>query len=492
MLSLSRVAILSPLLLLAVSAWAADSLPEKHRPVEPFLNSQTIVLAWLDLNNADPIEAWSILAETTKDAGAADLIPTIKMLQSTLLNNDCSMVYAVAELPELFRGQLRLIFPTSKPDALKNILAGFAPNQSVTVQNQCVVLAHSDKSAVPESNTLPTQELIDAVTQNSQPIGLAMAAGDSIRQLLPVWKTSFKPKRSSDQAIFDHLQAMRSFVIGVDTKTFAGNAVLTMQDAKAAENVRPWLIEFAEERLRRPLQLKMNVSGRSVEVNATNREQFLIALNDVRAVIEKGAERSNRINDFKQTMLAFHNFHSAYKRLPPQALSDDAGNKLLSWRVALLPFLGEAELWKKFHLDEPWDSAHNKPLIKEMPKVFAGSLPAEEGKTTIVAPLTPDSAIGRPGTSTQFRDITDGLSNTMAIANTAPDSAVIWSKPDDVVFDAAQWRTQFISPGEDGFIATMWDGSVHYLPAKIKSDSLTKMLSIDGKEVIDRDEFQLK
>jgi hypothetical protein len=42
----------------------------------------------------------------------------------------------------------------------------------------------------------------------------------------------------------------------------------------------------------------------------------------------------------------------------------------LSWRVHLLPELGEDELYRKFHLDEPWDSPHNLPLVTEMPAAF--------------------------------------------------------------------------------------------------------------------------
>ena len=47
------------------------------------------------------------------------------------------------------------------------------------------------------------------------------------------------------------------------------------------------------------------------------------------------------------------------------------GKALLSWRVALLPFLEENELYKQFHLDEAWDSDHNKKLLAKMPRVFA-------------------------------------------------------------------------------------------------------------------------
>jgi hypothetical protein len=60
-----------------------------------------------------------------------------------------------------------------------------------------------------------------------------------------------------------------------------------------------------------------------------------------------------RLGQLGQAMLAYHKKNG---RLPAPALRDKDGKQLLSWRVALLPFLGEMELYKQFHLDEPWDS----------------------------------------------------------------------------------------------------------------------------------------
>jgi hypothetical protein len=54
-----------------------------------------------------------------------------------------------------------------------------------------------------------------------------------------------------------------------------------------------------------------------------------------------------------------------------QAIFSKDGKALMSWRVAILPFVGEGALYQEFHLDEPWDSPHNKALLPKMPKVFA-------------------------------------------------------------------------------------------------------------------------
>ncbi|MBI3408159.1 MAG: sigma-70 family RNA polymerase sigma factor [Planctomycetes bacterium] len=64
---------------------------------------------------------------------------------------------------------------------------------------------------------------------------------------------------------------------------------------------------------------------------------------------------------------------------PPYTTSKD-GTALLSWRVTLLPYLGEKELYEMFHEDEPWDSVHNRKLLSKMPKIYAsvGKAPMTE------------------------------------------------------------------------------------------------------------------
>ena len=63
---------------------------------------------------------------------------------------------------------------------------------------------------------------------------------------------------------------------------------------------------------------------------------------------------------------------------PPAVIEKD-GKPLLSWRVALLPYMNEDALYKQFHLDEPWDSPHNLELAKTVPFNFQSPDSPEEG-----------------------------------------------------------------------------------------------------------------
>ena len=107
----------------------------------------------------------------------------------------------------------------------------------------------------------------------------------------------------------------------------------------------------------------------------------------------EAARRMTASNNLKQIGLAMHNHHAAYRALPAPAITDDDGEPLLSWRVAILPFLGEQELYSRFRTDEPFDSPHNLALAQETPDAFVDpSLPPMPGMTVFQLPVAGGTA----------------------------------------------------------------------------------------------------
>jgi hypothetical protein len=78
----------------------------------------------------------------------------------------------------------------------------------------------------------------------------------------------------------------------------------------------------------------------------------------------------SRLN-LKKLAIAMHNYADGYGRMPSAATVGKEGKALLSWRVELLPYLGEQALYNQFKRDEPWDSPHNRKLLSKMPAVYA-------------------------------------------------------------------------------------------------------------------------
>lgn len=147
--------------------------------------------------------------------------------------------------------------------------------------------------------------------------------------------------------------------------------------------------------------------------------------------------------NLKLITLSFHNYEDRTRRLPTDHYSDD-NKALLSWRVMVLEHLDEKEqeLFKKFNLNEPWNSPQNLEAAKEMPDVFnrpGCRLPT--GLTVYKRPFGEcamfDFARPRgkePGI--RFSEIYDGLNNTIMLVECQPEDAVFWTQPNtDYAFD---------------------------------------------------------
>jgi hypothetical protein len=130
-----------------------------------------------------------------------------------------------------------------------------------------------------------------------------------------------------------------------------------------------------------------------------------------------------------------HEYHQEHNHLPTFAIFDKNGQPLLSWRVALLPYLGEKKLYDEFHLDETWDSPHNIALLPRMPRIFLHPRDnwfGEPGMTHYQV-FVGKGSVFEGNTPLTLEQITkgDGTANTLMIAEAR--EPVPWTKPSDIV-----------------------------------------------------------
>jgi RNA polymerase sigma factor (sigma-70 family) len=161
-----------------------------------------------------------------------------------------------------------------------------------------------------------------------------------------------------------------------------------------------------------------------------------------------------------------------------------SGKALLSWRVALLPYLEQQELYRQFKLDEPWDSPHNKKLLAKMPKVFAApGVTTREPYTTFYQVFVGPHAAFEKHRAMRIANITDGTSNTLLIVEAG--SAVPWTKPEDLHFDEDEPLPELGGAYPGIFNAAFADGSVHVFRKNANPDLLRALITRDGGEPVD-------
>ena len=181
--------------------------------------------------------------------------------------------------------------------------------------------------------------------------------------------------------------------------------------------------------------------------------------------------RARTVNNLKFMGLAMHNFAATNGGRFPAAAIRKGDKAILSWRVAILPYLEQFALYERFHLDEAWDSPHNASLLKEMPRVYAPVTPRE---TTPLRPRTINGSSVRGslfgGDEGTRADVNIFARPTLMIVEAA--EPVPWTKPDDLPYDDAKPLPRLGGPFEDGSYAAFADGSVRFLSREHSPETL--------------------
>jgi serine/threonine protein kinase len=185
-------------------------------------------------------------------------------------------------------------------------------------------------------------------------------------------------------------------------------------------------------------------------------------------------------NKLEQLGLGFLNFESSYKKFPGPSNRHNGGRELpypFSWRVAILPFIEQSELYRQYHFDEPWDSEHNLTLLNKMPAVYRSLFANESqkpGETNFVGFASIDSALGTGG-GEQLQSFTDGTSPTLLLVEVA--NSVPWTKPFDL-----RNPSQVVWFDDHPSTFLMADGRVR--SEKISTEELLKLISRNGGEAV--------
>lgn len=201
------------------------------------------------------------------------------------------------------------------------------------------------------------------------------------------------------------------------------------------------------------------------------------------------ARRSQSQNNLKQIGIALHNYHDTYNQLPPPYVTDKDGKPLYSWRVLILPFMEQGNIYQMWNKDKAWDSPENMALSNSIIPAYRS--PVDDGGdpmgTNYFVVVGPDTMFP-PDKTIRFSDVTDGTSNTIFVIETSG-IAGNWAAPIDPKLEELSLQFgkgpgQFQAVYPRGTNILMSDASVRFIPETTSSETWRRLLLRNDGQVI--------
>ena len=200
---------------------------------------------------------------------------------------------------------------------------------------------------------------------------------------------------------------------------------------------------------------------------------------------EAALKRRSRFN-LRTIALGLAQISNETGKYPPAVLSKPGGKPPYSWRVAILPFMGQMALYQAYDFDEAWDGPNNRKLLARMPAEFRGPGEPEDSTSPSYFVLTGPVGIFSDLEGTASAAIPDGASNTILVVESK--KAVPWTKPEDIPIHAL---TPLPSLGgfygkdaEAAFHAAFADGSVRLIPQSLGEVAIRALITRAGYEEV--------
>jgi hypothetical protein len=192
----------------------------------------------------------------------------------------------------------------------------------------------------------------------------------------------------------------------------------------------------------------------------------------------EAARRSACKGHLKQLGLALLIYHDEYGTFPPAYVADANGKPMHSWRVLILPFIDQSDLYEMYDFSQPWNGPDNSKLgLDEYPvRLFNCPTAAPNGcqTTNYVAVVGPQTAW--PGRKpTKVLKLFNNYTKTILLVE-INDSNIHWMEPRDLTFKDA---VAGINNGSGLRISSGHREKRHYLTAGGAVETFPAGLSVE-------------
>ncbi|QEG23049.1 DUF1559 family PulG-like putative transporter [Mariniblastus fucicola] len=528
-----KTAIAAMSMLVALTFSVSHTIGQDANPaaLKKFVTSDVIGIAYVDLDNMDLGEATELLEKlgfggTASFRRMQERLPEANKQIAALKDAGFSRGYALLRTSDFQAMGTSFVFPLAEGSdsqkaikTLQNVVVAMsgedndAPSYSAEFRDGAVIAAGPDQfdrlKNDAANDTVDRSDIWKSIDGGS--LGVVLFGDDDSRKVV---KELMPPLPGPFAKLDGELIADGTKWIGFSAKVNASpelkieieasdddsakvyEAVINdgLKMAKFAPQVREVIPKSEVKFVFEAIKPKRN--GTRVTMSASELTKDLDRLAKVLAPQVKAARaaaiKTQTKNMLRQLILGMLNYESAHRHFPTQYNVDADGKPLLSWRVHILPFLNQMELYEQFNLEEPWDSEQNLKLVSKMPMTYwdprgeAFEL-NKEGKTIFQVPAG-EGLVFNAANKTGFGDLTDGSSNTISIVAMPPEQAVPWTKPVDWNVDLENPLEKLKAKGKKEVVLSLCDGSTHEFPLKAP-DTWRRFIGPKDGEIVRFSEF---
>ncbi len=460
-------------------------------------SDQIVAAARLNLRTLDAAATGRLIADAASvDAG--DIAPTANKIDefvAELRALGCTDVYLAIHTSDMLRGVATVLIQTDDPDSVRQRIEPLwksiygQTELDSNVDSGWLILGPATTvktwtSATDSGATNGSQRWRELIRGDDEDSQLAIALPNDMRQTLAaMWPQQPLKSLPSKLSPAQWVQIVKSARVALSLPPQNDTVIqIETADADAATTVADELTHLRSSLDWIDDRWSVSTDGPSAIIQ-TSPDALIEQLAAAVGNLNQRSMRLRTMNNLKQIGLAMHNHHAAFEAFPDAAIRGAAGGELLSWRVKLLPFLEQQALYKAIRRDAAWDAEVNRQVTQTVVPNFG--TPDHNGQmTNIRIPVIPGSMYADPAASKSFRSITDGTSNTIALAVAPADQAVPWTRPGLWKLDADRLVESFFGD-RDTVPVLMFDGAAIVLDrAKVDAETLQGMLTIAGGEVV--------
>lgn len=222
--------------------------------------------------------------------------------------------------------------------------------------------------------------------------------------------------------------------------------------------------------------------------------------------VREAARKVSCQNNLHQIGIGLHSYHNVHASLPTGCVEWRGWNhppthRQFAWSAMLLPFVEQQPLYNQIDWSVPYDAAENEAAADTtVPTYLCPSEPAagqQPGHISFgglygerIVDSQPDDGLFLYDIAIRFRDIRDGLTYTLAVAEDTGGPDTQWINGRNVfvvahgINDASAWigDNEIRSAHDDGAMVLFADGRVTFMNESIDKQLLGQLITRDNGE----------